>query len=162
MPVNCQSQGQPLNPTTSNCVTVNWNALYGMHSMLPCVVLYSGEPIVLYAGEPINCIRQCEIACLRKLNRLDEKDLCHNVVPDDTPDMLQLDHAYLDFISADEHNLTLVTDQMDTLLNHLDNDGLIGLQLRMLPIGCISWDTNRQIFQSTEWDDKLNGPSHAV
>ena len=135
------NQCPKLNPTTSPCDTVNWNALhvlYEMHSMIPCVVLYSGEPIVLHAGEPmesIHWIRQCEMPDLRKTKRLDRNDVCHNIVSNNSSAMLQLDYAYLDFISADEHNLIPVTDQVNTFHNHLDNDGLFGLQLRMLPIG---------------------------
>ena len=46
---------------------------------------------------------------------------------------LQLDHAYLDTLSADEH-VSVVEDEVDAFLNHLDNDALFGLQLRMSPI----------------------------
>ena len=44
---------------------------------------------------------------------------------------LQLDHAYLDTLSVDEHTQQ---DDVDAFLNHLDNNALFGLQLRMSPI----------------------------
>ena len=48
---------------------------------------------------------------------------------------LQLDHVYLDTLSADEHDPSeVVDDQVDAFLNHLDNDALFGLQLRMSPV----------------------------
>jgi len=163
--------------TTSTCDPVNWNALYAlheMHSMIPYVVLYpgepralsSGEPIMLHAGEPSNNAKQCEPVCLRNSNRLDDNDSCHHVASDITEDasvMLQpyLDYTYLDFISADEYNLNVVTDKMDALHNHLDNDELFGLQLRMLPTGLaihmdsienITLEMNSQIVQNNDVD----------
>jgi len=102
-------------------------------------VLHAGEPM-----EPMRWIRQYKLPYLRKKKRLNGNDICHNVVSDDIYDMLQLDHAYLDFISADEHNLSAVTDQMNTFDNHLDNDGLFGLHVHMLPMGLMFYMIKEQ------------------